>query len=392
MIMKVKNNTRILFVGLYKEKNLGDEILFRCTENLFSKYYETPVMPSYAYLDYIEKTYRPSFLRRVINKIQILLFGRAFLFGHEHKLKKRRDEYFKAALKGKDMAVVVGGGIIKFKVQYFYQGLRALFEGCDSYHIPAVLNAVGVEGFDIKNKKCIALRELLHSPSLKYISTRDDYETLIHKYFEERSVIPLRKVCDPAVWASEIYNISKQESKIIGIGVIRDNIFEDYGKSFPAPAYVDLMVSLTSALHDKGFDVGLFTNGSEEDGVTAYKIQKELARNDINVEVILPSDAEHLIAIISGFRAVIASRLHACIISYSLNIPVVGLVWNDKVKDFGYNINCPDDFLEVEKLSARTIQDRLYNAIEKGQNSNRIIFRNTIINEIKRLKSDLNVE
>lgn len=388
--MNLKNNIRILFVGLYKETNLGDDILFHCTERLFIKYYDASVTSSYAYLDYVEKTYKPSFLRRAINKLQVVLFGRAFLFGHENKLRKIRMDYFLAALNNVDMAVVVGGGIIKFNVQYFCQGLSALFESSDSYNIPVILNAVGVEGFDIKDKKCLALKELLHSHSVKYISTRDDYETLIHKYFDDNPIIPLRKVCDPAVWASEIYRITKTDSNIIGIGVIRDNIFEDYGKSLPSYAYMELMVALISKLREEGFEVGLFTNGSEEDGATALKIKQELSRNNINITVTLPSNAVNLINIISGFRAVIASRLHACIISYSLNIPVVGLVWNDKVKEFGYNIDSPDDFLEVEKLNVISIKDRLYKAIERGQNSNRTIFRNTIINEITQLRSELN--
>ena len=383
------NNTRILFVGLYKEANLGDEILSYCTERLFGKYYETPVTPSYAYLDYIEKTYKPSIPRRIVNKLQVVLFGRAFLFNYDKVIAKKRKYYFRTVLKDVDMAVVVGGGIIKFRVQYFYHGLHALFEGCEFYHIPTVLNAVGVEDYDEKDKKCIALKELIHSQALKYISTRDDYDTLTHKYFEDNAIIPLRKVCDPAVWASEIYNISRQNSNVVGIGVIRENIFEDYGKPFSSSAYIELMVVLVSELINKGVKVKLFTNGWSEDGATAYKIQKGLSLQNIDVEVTLPLDAKNLITIISGFKAVVASRLHACIISYSLNIPIVGLVWNDKVKGFGYNIESPDDFLEVEKLNVRSIIDRLFIALEKGQNTNRLFFRNTIINEIKKLKSEL---
>lgn len=109
-------------------------------------------------MDHIEKISKPSFLRRVINRIQVVLLGHALLFSYEKVLTKRRKDYFREALRDIDMAVVVGGGIIKFRVQYFYHRLKALFEGCDSYHIPAVLNAVGVEGFDIMNKKCLTLK------------------------------------------------------------------------------------------------------------------------------------------------------------------------------------------------------------------------------------------
>lgn len=387
--MEPKNNTKILFVGLYKEANLGDEILSYCTVRLFGEYYGTLVTPSYAYLDYIEKTYRPSILRRIVNKIQTILFSRAFLFSYEKVIASKNKDYFRSVLKNVDLAVVVGGGIVKFRVQYFYYGLQALFEGCDLYQIPAVLNAVGVEDFDENDKKCIALKDLIHSKSLKYISTRDDYETLTLKYYEGNANIPVRKVCDPAVWVSEIYNISRQNSNIVGIGIIRENIFEDYGKPFSSSDYIELMVALITELISKGLKVVLFTNGWSEDGATAYKIQRVLNLKNIDVEVSLPLDAKELISIISGFKAVVAARLHACIISYSLSIPVIGLVWNDKVKGFGYNIESPDDFLEVEKLNTRTIIDRLFITIEKGQNTNRQSFRNTIINEIKQLKSEI---
>ena len=65
------------------------------------------------------------------------------------------------------------------------------------------------------------------------------------------------------------------------------------------------------------------------------------------------------------------------------------MVWNDKVKEFGYNIGSSDDFLEVGSLNVEAIINRLFYVIEKGQNSNRIVFRNTIINEIKQLESNL---
>jgi polysaccharide pyruvyl transferase WcaK-like protein len=58
--------------------------------------------------------------------------------------------------------------------------------------------------------------------------------------------------------------------------------------------------------------------------------------------------------------------LHANIISYALNVPSIGLVWNDKLTLFGEDIGYPERFFEYDKFNAKKIVDALVFAAEQG--------------------------
>ena len=70
-----------------------------------------------------------------------------------------------------------------------------------------------------------------------------------------------------------------------------------------------------------------------------------------------------MVNIISGFKGIIATRLHSNIIAYSLQVPAIGLVWNNKLKMFGQNIGYPERFIEVENFDEKNIVDKMEKAI-----------------------------
>ena len=70
---------------------------------------------------------------------------------------------------------------------------------------------------------------------------------------------------------------------------------------------------------------------------------------------------------ISGFSSVIAVRMHANIIAFSLGIPSVAFVWNDKLRFFGQSIGYPDRFIEYDKISdAGYVMDVFEKACKEG--------------------------
>lgn len=383
---------KVVFVGLYKEPNLGDPIIFDSTEWLYSQYLGCEIQSSHLYLDYIEKTYSMPLFKKIINKISIKIIHK-LIFQDNYQKRKLTKLYFEKNLKDIDLVVVVGGGIIKYSYQFFGKAVWELLQVANNKNIPVVLNAVGIEGYDGTNKRCLILKDALHLPSLAYITTRDDLSTLIQGYFDGHPSIPVYKVCDPAVWISEIYNIKKNKhSHIIGIGVAREGIFLDYGLNFTPLQLTSLYCNLIKKLITEGYKIQIFTNGHPADKAMALHVQELLKSKDIIVETVIPSDKQELVKIISNYQAVIATRLHSCIISYSLNIPAIGLVWNDKVKLWGQNINRVDDYITIDKLNENYICERLSIAIKEEYNiEKRKEFRNTIINSILNVKELLNI-
>lgn len=69
---------------------------------------------------------------------------------------------------------------------------------------------------------------------------------------------------------------------------------------------------------------------------------------------------------IAGFRAIIAHRLHANIIAYSLGIPSVGLSWDHKVVDIGTISGRERYFTHVTATTPADTVALLHAAIAEG--------------------------
>lgn len=62
---------------------------------------------------------------------------------------------------------------------------------------------------------------------------------------------------------------------------------------------------------------------------------------------------------IQSFKVVFAARLHACITSFALDIPFVGLLWDNKLRMFAKTMKITDAFCEIEDLDAEKVSRKL---------------------------------
>lgn len=196
----------------------------------------------------------------------------------------------------------------------------------------------------------------MNNDIIKLVSTRDDICLLNSNYIYNRNIKTL-KVADPAIFVRDVYKIEKKDSDVIGIGLIRGNIFIDNGINFSRDQLLNLYVELIDCLKKEGRKIQLFTNGLNQDLELADSICKKTGLN--NDSIVVPKDSRDLVEIISKFSFIFAARLHACIISYSLDIPAVGICWNNKLKIFGKTINCSDRFLDIKDFSCEYAIEQL---------------------------------
>ncbi|EKL9828091.1 polysaccharide pyruvyl transferase family protein [Vibrio alginolyticus] len=343
---------KIKLVGYLGDKNLGDQILadsaeFLINENILS---EQVTVERYDF-SHIGKL---SFLERVGKRI-----GVKYSFGKI--LEKEISKFDLKTFESIDAIVFAGGGMIKYKHQNCWLHVSLIISAAIKLKIPVYLHAVGVEGYDEKDERCQLLSKYLNSEVVKKISTRDDLETLRERYIKEN--IKTERVADSAVLSSSVYNISKKKSNVIGLGLVRGDIFKDHGIPFSRNDVVDLYSSLLKELESQGIEYQLFTNGLSFDSELIADIS---SKTGLNLQVIEPSSPEQLMEVISNFKGVIAARLHACIVSYSLDIPVVGLVWNNKLRMFGQHIGYSDRFLSNEDFNSNEIIKLLNSSINEG--------------------------
>ena len=198
-----------------------------------------------------------------------------------------------------------------------------------------------------------------------------------------------KKVADPGVWAKEAYEIEKKESRTVGIGIGRGGLFWDYGKNFTEEQFFSLYVNLIKRLIDNGMKLSLFTNGMLLDNIFANKIQSRLLKDGISVGLNIPNSPADLVNIIASYRCIIAARLHSCIVAYSLGIPAIGFVWNDKLKLWGENIHAEEFFVDVDNLTVDFLVDKMKKSLEyKYDSIAREQFRDTVQIDISQLAKD----
>ncbi|EHH1255935.1 polysaccharide pyruvyl transferase family protein, partial [Vibrio parahaemolyticus] len=318
--------------------------------------------------------------RKVINKILSRLSSSS---SFDYKVGCYKRDY-KNKFNDASAIVFAGGGMIKFKYQDCWAHISALVDTVANKPCPIFFNAVGVEGYDQSNYKCRLLKESLNHSAIKMVTTRDDLSLLNDGYIEN-GYIKTAQVADSAVFSSEVYGIQKKSRDVVGLGLVRARIFKDNGIDLDRTQVIELYASLISELEARGQSYQLFTNGLKSDVDILEDLETYLGKQ---LNVIEPQTPRELVELISTFKCTIAARLHACIISYSLTVPVVGLVWNNKVKMFGGCIGYPERFFSHQDFDANEIIDRLILSVAEGYEPNHYErYRETVNTSINKMIS-----
>ena len=381
---------RIALMGLWDVTNYGDPILAFCTKKLL-----IDSLSAADAIDFVEVSLKPkvkiSLARRLFDAL-LWRFARIIGMGQKIRINisvNRLVKYYSPILKDFDAIVFAGGGIIKYRIEIFDYIIESILKIAKVKGIPVALNAVGIEGYDSTDERCMELKKNLNSPVLKYISTRDDLLTLTKKYLDRNVTVPCERVADPAVWSAECFGVHKDESSnVVGIGVARGNIFKDYGRNFTAEEMINLYEKMAYTFLSEGFRVEFFTNGLNLDNEFLEKIMIRLSNVDVKKRI--PVSAKNLVEIVASYRAIVTTRMHAGIIAYSLDVPAIGLVWNDKIKFFWESAGHPEYCVDVANLNSENILLTLRNAITNGYNQDhKRVFRQTIKDGVLKISTML---
>ena len=362
---------KIVLAGFPSVKNLGDPVLFESTEYLIKDVLRNVPYP--IVVERLDLLGGKVGLKQLTGKIINRLYDR---IGDQKERQLRSHyaikeliyglllrEHFEKAVKGSVAVVVAGGGLIKFKYESCDYRLIMLIKIASKHNIPVYLNAVGIEGYSDSDLRCQELKKHLNSEVVKVITTRDDISLLNDKYVTNTRIKTTR-VADSALWSDKVYGLTKNpKSETVGLGVVRGGIFYDNGIDFSEGELLELWVGIIRELDIRGIMWKIFTNGLEADSQFCDLLLKRLNKTEDKESLVeIPRSPSDLVRIISQFNKVLACRMHASIIAYSLNIPSVGLVWNDKIRMFGKLIGHPERFIDVGDFCPKLIVDTLLNA------------------------------
>lgn len=316
----IEPETKVLLCGLMQCRNLGDVVISDCVKYLLKK----------------------SAKKDGLNNVKISTLD----------IRRQKDKKNLNRVRNSDLVIFPGGGFIKYKQENLPRDMVRVMSRAEKYGIPVDFNAVGVEGYDETDEGCLSLHTMLHYRCTRKITSRDYADELNQTYLKD-GYLTAQRVADPAVWASDTYKIKRDEkSEVVGLGVAREGLFEDYGLPLDKNDLLIIWSDIIKALEAEGIKYKLFTNGLRQDEEFLTDLLVYIGKEDKREELSLPSaeNAKQLVEYISGFSSLIATRMHANIIAFSLGIPSVAFVWNHKLRFFGESIGCKERYLEYTQL------------------------------------------
>ena len=266
--------------------------------------------------------------------------------------------------------VILPIGMLKYSTQNFSYVFYMITSLCGKYGRPVLMSGMSPERGNTDDWRYLQLVKAVNALSVTMITTRDgqDGVRIIKNEYLKRD-IPCDYVGDPALWVPETYRnkYSRAESvtPLVGINIIRKDIFDDYNKSLSDKDLVGIYRDLITELDKRGWKWKLFCNGMKRD----WKVIQELkSMLNISKDKIckVPRTGDEFVWMITQFDVVFGARLHSCITSVSLGIPVVGFIWDDKLKFFSETMKisqfffCPSD-MTAQKIVAKMDEALSYN-------------------------------
>ncbi len=314
--------------------------------------------------------------------------------GLDSLVKKTNDiifnNFLRLSLRNCRFILFAGGGVIETEHYFCDYYISRITEFAERRKIRIAYNAVGFNGdYDESKAGYRNLKKALHSRQVVSVTVRENLDEMKNRYGVDAAL-----VSDTAVWASDAYGISKDPgSKLIGVNVIRPGVFEEFGIDFSHSDLLGFYVRLIAGLESAGHDWQLFTNGTPADEVFADELIAALGvSSDKKAE--RPVTGSSLVSIISRYRAVFCTRMHASICSYSLKIPTVALLWNQKQKSFYGNTGHPDALFEVGDIDYEKIVASMERQMDAPwddvhYDAFRMLVWNSLENVLSLVKNDL---
>lgn len=366
---------KVAVVGLYAIKNAGDNILCEATQYLIKhkdpevQIVEVDVNPRLKSYSGIERI--PFWISKILIKISGYIFqyenSSSFRYHYEYFMWWLKIHHkFEKQLKGVDAIVFAGGGFLKFRTQGLNYYVEQIMKIATKNHIPVMMNGVGIEGYSESDIRCQRLKKAINQDCFKVITTRDDIRTLQECYITNPN-IKTAHVGDPALWVPECYNIDKGNTvnNVVGVNVIRGKVYQAYGNTLSEFQLLNFYKKLIHGIEDRGWEWMLFSNGMEADQKFGYRLLNSLGYRDRSKILAPAKNSVDFLGQIRSFQVVFGARLHACITSYALDVPVIGLIWSEKLRIFAEVIDKKGSFFEEDELEI----DQILDAIEREMHS-----------------------
>ena len=287
------------------------------------------------------------------------------LIAHAHIKDAGEDD-----IKGSDLVFFAGGAMLGVNNLGTFENIDHITAIADGLGVPVVFSSIGINNYHADENTAAAMNAILRRKCVKAMSTRED--PAVFAPFTEGCIFEPVQVCDPAVWTSCVYSEliadarSKKPSdkKTIGINFVRGGLFKANGRGWTLNDEEEYINKLRLALTEAGYECRFFTNGSvlDNNSLTHFAETYSIDR----AQVVYPDCTREVIAAIAGCDAAVNIRMHASIICYSLCVPSLNLIWNEKIEHFYTAIGCPDRAIDPVTVEPRIIAQQAAQLIDES--------------------------
>ena len=281
----------------------------------------------------------------------------------------RVEPAWKEATEGGALAIVGGGQIFSDADLNFCVKIARAARVIAAAKTPSAICAVGVSrNWTLRGQ---ALFREMEKTDLRFVGARDPHSRDAWNAQVPVGRMPAPEITlDPGLLAAACYGPCPDRDGRIGLCVTAPDILAYHADGAVAGAGAGaFFADLATDLIARGHRVTLFCNGAAEDRAMLDSLRKPLATaiaaGKVDVAA-APETPTELARLVSGFSAIAAHRLHACIVAYSYGLPVVGLGWDRKVESFFETIAATEYFIGVKDSASRAVADRLEAAMAAG--------------------------
>ena len=364
---------KVVQFGLRYSPNVGDGIIAECLAHAVRK-----TVPG-ATVEMVDLSGRSGFGQVLVRNRSLALkvlglvpgpLRRRLVRWRLGRMLDRVEPDWARAVRGAQVVILGGGQIfadadlnVPLKIARAASVVRAA-------RVPLAIHAVGVQGGWSAEGRVLFAQVL--GCDLRQVGLRDEGSR--QAWLAEtggRGPVPVL-TRDPGLLAAACYGPAPQKTRRIGLCVTDPAILRYHADSAVAGAGeggIGFFRDLAAAIVDAGHRVTLFCNGAEEDraALDAVIADPGVAAMVLTGVVSLappPATPRDLALTIAGMKAVVAHRLHACIVAWSYGLPVVGLGWDRKVESFFASVGAEAAFAGGDGVAAAAVADRLTAALK----------------------------
>ncbi len=275
-----------------------------------------------------------------------------------------------AIVQGADLALLGGGQLFADADLNFCLKVARAAEILQAAGVPLVVYGVGVsKGWTRRGAELF--RAVLQA-DLRQVGVRDELSRMAWQ--AQMAGLGPEPVLtrDPGLLAAQCYGAATDAGGRVGLCITAPEILAYHADAgVGGTGGLAFYAGLARALCDTGERVMLFTNGAEEDRAALDRlcvlpeIEARIATGHVSIAA-PAARPEDLARQIGGYRAVVAHRLHACIVAWSYGRPIVGLGWDRKVQSFFASVQADGFFSDAPDIGGAAVAAMVAAAIAAG--------------------------